>query len=768
MAHAVAALRVRRDALSKLASLGATGNDQAFEEAFASLANAYLTDKAPKLLDYLVGFQLLDRSSDGDRAAGIMGFKVGNQWVYCPVFFVNGNLKGHELLFIKSQKTFVPLHEGWVNRLLNKRPVELGHGVPRNLRTLGVMSPEYSRMNSSPAKFASWLAPAMPALAEALLDPRVAQDVPSSLESFLPQAGPQAAALLCRWASSRPKLAKALNALHDGEQFAAALRSIKPPAPRKISSAAKTASVLPPPTQGGVRVLTIDAGLASPLPRSERLTGDGSGGVLVEDTRDEDAVSRVVDVAGERTLMTPDESGLYDVLTRAGTFEKCLVAIHPHTAVDRAAYAVLVRAEADAQGNRRWVNIHPSRVWVGKQYSQEEYRQWWSSLETSEIDPEHGYSRTYMLLGPRADASVPFCVTQERSANAYAVSFRDYVPLGRPTWSAGENYSGPACSGEQPNIVLQRPAGSALRSAANVLYVPQDYKLVRLWRDAAAEDRDTADCNMPCSPSEPEDLPLEPGSQLDWELGLLAKTAQLHVGADGTDYYVDKRRCSPPEALRELIVAKGFRETTARELLKEAATAWQQERRHIVKRVKYAAPELLTNAMTAPYMPEPEVATDSVMGSGQQLQLPLEQLLTAEPTNPAEANRELYQPDTNIEPDQGAMQAAYGAAQLGQRELFDSSMIGSLLKATRNDTLIDSELPGLMKGMNAAGRLLFKLYWRDDQFRERYGDSEMSELEDGLRNTFENLGDVVLFLLEQQVEPYQFQEDIDLGEAASQ
>jgi hypothetical protein len=42
-----------------------------FERTFADLAHARLRDRAPGLLDYMVGFQLLDKSDDDTHAVGV-------------------------------------------------------------------------------------------------------------------------------------------------------------------------------------------------------------------------------------------------------------------------------------------------------------------------------------------------------------------------------------------------------------------------------------------------------------------------------------------------------------------------------------------------------------------------------------------------------------------------------------------------------------------------------------------------------------------------
>jgi transitional endoplasmic reticulum ATPase len=41
----------------------------------------------------MAGFQLVDRNEDNTKAVGVFGFQLGKQWVYAPVFFLNGDLK---------------------------------------------------------------------------------------------------------------------------------------------------------------------------------------------------------------------------------------------------------------------------------------------------------------------------------------------------------------------------------------------------------------------------------------------------------------------------------------------------------------------------------------------------------------------------------------------------------------------------------------------------------------------------------------------------
>jgi hypothetical protein len=143
-----------------LIAIGGMDSETSFEQAVGSLAHSYFRGKAPGLLGYQVGFQLLERNEDNTRAVGVFGFKVGPSCLYAPVFFLNGNLEGHELLFLKNQDMFVPLTEGWRDYLLPQNPPELGTKVSRGSRELGVLPPDIQQLKRNPYKFASENAPA--------------------------------------------------------------------------------------------------------------------------------------------------------------------------------------------------------------------------------------------------------------------------------------------------------------------------------------------------------------------------------------------------------------------------------------------------------------------------------------------------------------------------------------------------------------------------------------------------------------------------------
>ena len=83
--------------------------DGDFEKSFSDIAFAYVQDKTPQLNKFLVGFQILDRDEEGYRAAGVFGYKINNRELFIPVFFLKGELKGLDLIYVKDRDISVPL-----------------------------------------------------------------------------------------------------------------------------------------------------------------------------------------------------------------------------------------------------------------------------------------------------------------------------------------------------------------------------------------------------------------------------------------------------------------------------------------------------------------------------------------------------------------------------------------------------------------------------------------------------------------------------------
>ena len=217
-----------------------------------------------------------------------------------------------------------------------------------------------------------------------------------------------------------------------------------------------------------------------------------------------------------------------------------------------------------------------------------------------------------------------------------------------------------------------------------------------------------------------------------------------------------------------------MREDAAREILKQAAA-----KRKFTCRVKYAnpygAPMMVNDAPTAPSMPPPVMGGEYVLNTDVPTQLGIDQGVPVPGMSAMRTDRQVYNPNPKYDKgvlasgDDSEIQRILAAAGSGQKEVFDTAMIGSMLRAVRDDSLVDRYMGELTKGLDKLGRILFMFYWHGDRFAERYGKSDMPELEDSLRNAFEMLGDVILFLKQKTIEAYPAEDtsDVDLGAVAN-
>ena len=828
----------------KRAELGGDGQDVQFEQAFSNLAHAYLKDKAPSLLQYELGFQLLERNQDNTKAVGVFGFKIGPQLVYAPAFFLNGELKGHELLYLKDQDQFVPLKENWINYILNKKPNILGEGVDKNLSRLGITQPNLRMLSLPPTKFGAAIRPELLPGAAAFAHFAVTNPYADKkyegmidLETFLKKEGEAVIDVFVRQLMSSPKLAEKFANDFDGmaiirraieaskqpeEPLAGVLGEEKKKKKRKSLYRRAIDVVLPESTsfsktdphkdaaaraytvgldgklkpkyvpkahqsqgvleetvkmpqqpqqpqrqqdkKANLRIVTITSFEAkSDLSPREReiLLRDG---VLFIDNRTDDEISESYRVQTPLSLTNPTETGVYDILVKPGEFEKCLVVFSPHTHCERKDWATVVRIE----GPKNWINIHPSRLWTKQQGETDvqTYDKWLGGLpEVTSLSPSR--SAVYMIVGPRGQASTPFrvkrVVSDDGALKVYDVCFEDWAdggtrprnlpPIGKRDIDFDMIYGS---GGER--IVLTGKTGGVMKSGGNDLYVPKGFKLLTIKedKDDVWEDGILGCCSS-CMTGESDPPPIVPGNQLDLQRAIFENTTQLKLAHTGTEVQIDGVSMSPIGGLIHLVRDWGLRAKVAKAMLKEA-----EAKRVVRYHIKLANPLMTGPGPSAPGFPDPSMMTDP-MAMGAQGMGPVEQTLPVD--MPA---GDPYQYAMGPAPDPQAVQAVMQAAQTGQKEVLDTAAIGSILKAVRDDTMIDRHLGDLMRGLDKLGRILFSFYWHGEDFQERYGKQDMPELEDGLRNAFEMLGDVVLFLKQKTIEPFPDETAyVDLSNAAS-
>lgn len=808
----------------KVSELGGDGQDVSFEQAFSSLAHAFLRDKAPGLLDHELGFQLLDRNQENTKAVGVIAFKVGSHQLFAPVFFLSGDLKGHELLYIKNQDMFVPLKENWLNYILNRKPNILGAGVSRQTSTLGVMQPDLNRLTQSPAKYASCIRPFLGKYAHlctssfgAAVDD-FAEHCNDRLDlgHFIKQAGLPMLQVLVDTLQRKPKLAKAFDEWHGVSSLRDAIKEATVRMRNKsilddpykmvpkyraeltegslidiMEKEAADSDKGPDPRQK-VEIITLGASqvvgdLDGPTEEdAEKLLKDN---LLIKDHRDGDEVSVPYNVQVEQKLTNPDETGIYMVLTKPGEFKKCLIVTNPHGPDGREAHCLVINLDT-----KDWTNADRDAVWVSGQTDEdalggeEGWQSWFDGLpDTTSVSTDA--KNRFVAIGPRRNATAPFGIMKEIGDNSYEVEFstdsshRGFLSAGLNKYRGialddGIDYDDYDKWHDGERVHIDAKDGTSLRSNRGDLYIPKGYKIFKIketaedkWR---REDRKNDGISAQPFPSHggdrSENEPIQPGTLMDAQLSIMTKTAQLEIRHDGTQYFINGGAGQGEiSSVIHLVRDHGFREDISRHMMQKAASLHLNLKPEPFRcRVKYADPYLTDSGPVAPAIPEPDRGGYNPMGWPGPVQNMYEEEFVVPDLQASNTDPNIYNVNPANMSDPMDVNAVQQAADSGQKEVFDVSMIGSMLKAVRDDTMIDRYLPDLVKGMDRLGRILFQFYWHQDRFADRYGKQDLPELEDSLRNSFESLGDVTLFLKQKTIEPYP-EEDVnalDLGEAA--
>lgn len=796
--------------VTKLASIGGDQEGQ-FEQTLASLAFIHIQDKAPKLLDHLLGFQLVDRNEDNTKAVGAFGFQIDKQLVLVPIFFLSGDMKGHEMMFLVNQEMFAPLKENWVNYILKKRPQILGESTPQNLQQLGVYPPNIAQLVLPPfasSKFSfdkrrksatGWGAQAINALGSVGMDPAIAADV----EGYFYNRGKEAHSnTLDKLLSKDVRLVKAaqkicdawpgvkenLNKHYGSGYLETKLASAVAQLTKAAASAEKATSInILSAAQKPVKVksaatsiLKFSASDSAPdikpdkvyaitedsvtLTHGERAKRD-QGELLIRDYREGDEFTAKFDISQPVSLMNPTQTGVYDVLLNDGKYVKCLLIFGPFSTGGQKDFVTLVKLENDGE-SRAHVNVPARKLFVRGGSQEEPEKDWFESLP----DDAKPVNRSKLVAVTRDGGTVPINLSNSVADDTYRCHCDAHVPARYEDRDADgtllqTSYGyGPIGIGDSSVVFKIRKGSSFLLTKGGILYIPEGAKLVKLKVDKCEKCRKICDeCSCDyfncCYDSE---VDLFPGGPEDLALSLESKTAELKVEADSCDITINGKTLSQRDALADLVLTHGLAQKDAETLLKEAGyksvARW---------RVKYAAgyPRKQANMGAASGFPPPSEG-GSMYNMSSLINMPLPTgspmpYTTAPVTSPVEQQQTVpgmesgltdpyaYDPMVMEDP---MLSRGFNAAQSnpsGQdnsKEVFDTSMIASLTKMINPDVAADEDLNTYAEAMNKLGRRLCMYFWHSEAFQERYGKKDLPELEDTLRNAFEIMGDLLLWL----------------------
>ena len=756
----------------KHAALGGSGNDSTFESAMSDLAHAHVREKAPGLMDYELGFQLLDRDEDKNRGVGILGFKIANQLAYVPIFFLNGRIKGHEMMILKDQQQYRPLKEAWVNRVLRRKPMIIGEQGPRDAYNFGARQPRLQDLAyPTGLKFASDiradLLPGAAIMAKAALSRAVWPDC--DLREFLKTAGDRELVAFQRLCGHYPQVRDSLNRFYDSAELLK-LADDRLKSRRQLGVFRAAGEVNKPYLSGSVKPLFSEAERSRPdseyqakearqkvevlrlhradtagLTQSEKeqLLADQ---ILVRDKRAEEEVSKAYKMQLTEQLTNPTQTGVYSVLLKNGNFARCLVLLHPHSTRGVESAALVVSLEKTGSEHDQ-EEAHPTRVWIRRRHDdptgraiKDEVSQFVADLPAAEELPLTSKSK-FLLLDKRGRCTCPFSISgyatdPESGLPKIKVYEHDYFSNDTPKYDGTKstdrkdhNYGSWLCwTGRK---------GAELRSTGDELYLPDGMRYLKLSdRDSEPE---CCDSMTDASDSETKKLPFTLGTENDLREYIFRNTRLLKAAHDGSEVRLNGERLLPLDALTKLVCQWGLREDAAREILKEATAA---RGRYVSCHVKLASPYpgFLEPSSPVPEFPQP-LQGGGLMGDTYPESYASNQVSTVAPRG--------YEPPdwrNTPAPDIGMANAIGNAARSGQKEMLDASAMASILNMTRQDEMIDSGLPRLKSALNTLGEYIVKLYAHGDKFQDRFGKSDMPALEDLIVSNFDKMGDLILEL----------------------
>ena len=733
------------------------GDSVPFESALANICLTQLQDRAPRLMPYLLGSQLVEKNDKNDRAVMVMGFQVGDQLFMAPRFFLSGKVKGQELLFDVKHNMFFPLKDDMVDWLIQRGGSKsMGEGVPKSTRTMGVEYPTLSAFSEIPGKYASdhgWVQEGMPGLAYAAchykspepVTPRLIKESAEfagkllQLVDYYPQTfkpivdcfGPQ----VIRDAMETVKNASTIMSNVFRPRHTRTLRG-------SIFSAKEACDRYNPEKLGQLKIHVYNG--KKPEGITEKQAEDLlREGFVVHDTRPEK--SRLFGIRGPIILDSPTETGIYSLLTRPGDFQKCVIFCGTIDGDGVQPGALVIRADNDGKINKSWTKRSTAELCVDSIAKPKDLQEWIAKLPKAE-SLEKGCQ--YILVTDEGVATGVFEVEETMPSSdgdrAYGVNWR-HSYCGRRPGCLGKlkpRYDrSHSIDAGTPMVVLGRPVGTTLVNLSGTVYAPEGVRVLKV------KGRDKWYTNRPMSSADEQEDPIRPGNNVDIQLGLSKSASEMKIFSDGYEIIVNDRRFQPQAALFHLIRDHGLEEKTARDAIRQGEL--QRGARFFVK---YAGPyyELQHTAPSAPAMPDPPTGTDDFFQSGLPTTPPIEY---NEPVSGLQTLRP-GQMNMAAPPEPQLMQNIMQASQSGQKEIMDTSMLNGLLKGTQDETIIDKYLKPIAEGMDADGRLYFNLLWHGDMFENRYGSDKMPELEDSLRNHFDASGDLLMTLNKKKMDLY--------------
>lgn len=683
-------------------------DDVSFEQNFFQLAFAYVRDKVPNLLDYMLGFEVVNKNDEGTQAIGLFKFDVGGRNLFIPVFYKNGELKGADLLYNQNQDTFVPNKENWIDTILNANPAELGSPsmMGRNDLMMGMgnnpdLSKIYNPTRNTKLSFEK--------MASGIQGPGM------SFLEFIKQAD-------CRFAEMYTNTLMANAELHKlavdayGEDLYDALKSCKQ-AENIVIDTEKVPEV---------EVIVSDSpkAIVHGLSDSEKsqLIEDG---VVIRDNR-KDGPRIPYKIQHPMMLNAVSTAGAYDLLMKGGSFLR--VAAIPGIVYCDCSKHILIPLESK-DSNKPCCKESAKVMVSGFDGMDAKFKSFVEGMADASSAKGVSYD------GKAYDSKVPYSIFIEADGSLAAPA----LALETPVEHDSTKHYCVKCGPGGINHVIVSPAYRRMKLVDDTLYVPSTAKVHSFtekqyfYSDLAVGDHRDVDAKV---------------KGLFDEIKVSRDRGGYKIACNGKVLGYDLLK---KDAFIGLVTKMGMAVDSARNIVNEASS-YKTVKVSLQKQAQPFDP----GAMFTPNVPPTPMGMNTMLGVPEQY--PQADSMSAQSGLPGNIlNQRIMDSVTGMGQSQPALpqqsvDAIMQAAQSGERDVFDVANISQLINKSDIDTPLDKYMSDLQLAMDRLGRIYFLMLFHGDKFSERFSQEDLPSMEESVRNTFLNLGELILKLKERKIQ----------------
>lgn len=746
-----------------------TKSDANYESALSSIAHAYIQDRAPELLKHELGFQLVEKSDDDRRAVGIFGFKIGKIIVYVPVFYIDGKVYGTDMMLIFNSRKVVPLDEDWVRYVYKLQANVVGEPVDALAIASSLAYPNLMQLKPNTLKWAMyqprWLQPFIPEYVAAKFNPRIKIKT-SSMDLLRKSAS--ARAFLARFLEAYPRWIKTFHDVY-GAEFDNLLRKSAgetlpqhpdfwPKEPRKFEIADLDRAAKPSDVEFYVYIHEKAPHRLSP----SDLQKLREQGYLIIDRRRHHAVIRRRPNRQFEGVVQPGRAGFYHLLLRDLSVICAYVVPIKHLAISwDSARSSRVQREPEMMLVVPIYRADESRN-ILKRYSGREgfvvSRKALVVASKPQDDEEHDFDilQNAREFTPRRtrknDNDLPvgldsmperavFFTRDEATEPVRVHRVQGDSHRGHIVFSVGENDAVVVDSNERRlRLVLTFHDSETKRNSRRLshawylaepqratYYLPHDAKVVSI-----VDDGEVGQLKNQLM-------------AIDDVLNAMVKHSSyaMRVWRDNFGKYViNGRHFDKYGALKALVVGCGLSEPDALGVLKEADAG---EAEYLIKE---AQPDMLQPGQPQP-ISAPIMSTIPPVGmlGSRPVVGPMDGYITVD----TGIKGDVPNPVEPLQPTPQVDRLFQQALQTGRKEVFDTAVFSTMLRAAGEKDVIDQYIPRLIDALDAIGRIRVNSYVHRRAFEERFGKDDMEELDQLLKSVFHGLGEIIMELRQKQL-----------------